>query len=193
MEGLYSTLIPAAGVVTVPLLVLLGLGCLLWCRGKDHTHLVRTAVVFLGACGLLFGGEVIAGLFGLTWRNFPARFLCAVILISGILGIWFTLACFLPLELKDLAPVLRWTLKTGALFAAGLLIFCALRLGTLIVVFGFGSEDVVVSCQGQTLVEEESGWLDPIYDYYEYHSPLFRGRERLYSSSYERLDGIRQP
>ena len=128
----------------------------------------------------------------MTWRCLPAILLCVVILFSGILGIWFTLACFLPLELKELAPVLRLASKAAALICGALLVFYALTFGTLVAVFGFGGEERVVMYEGQKLVEEEDGWIDTIYDYYEYHSPLFRGRERLFSTSYERLQGIEE-
>ena len=47
----------------------------------------------------------------------------------------------------------------------------------------------VVEYQGQTLLEVDTGFLDPLYDYYEYHGPLFRGNERLYSSQYTHIWG----
>ena len=36
-------------------------------------------------------------------------------------------------------------------------------------------EERVVASQDRTLVEEDRGFLDPFYVYYEYHGPLVRG------------------
>ena len=190
--SLYSTLLLPTWTIGAPLMALLGLGCLIWCRGKDRKHLTRTAIVFCSAGVVLIGGELVGNLFGVTWRNLPVILLCAVMLFSGIFGIWFTLACFLPLELKDLAPILRRTAKASALIFGAMLVFYALTFGTLVAVLGFVGEEQVVVYEGQKLLEEEDGWLDTVYDYYEYHGPLFRGRERLFSTTHERLQGIEE-
>ena len=192
MSGLFGTFLLPIWAIGAPLMALLGLGCLIWCRGKDRKHLARTAIVFCSAGVVLIGGELAGNLLGVTWRNLPAILLCAVMLFSGIAGIWFTLACFLPLELKGLTPALCRTAKVAALVFGALLVFYALTFGMLVAVFGFGGKERVVVYEGQKLVEEENGWLDTIYDYYEYRGPLLRGKERLFSTTYERLQGIEE-
>ena len=138
---------------------------------------------------LFVGGNLLLGLFGLTWRNLPSGLFCAVLLISGALGILFILGCFLPLEMPEASPVLRWEVKGIALLSAGLVLCCALFYGPLFAVFAFGGEERVLEYQGQTLLEVENGFIDPIYDYYEYHGPLVRGAELVYARQYTPLDG----
>lgn len=167
----------------LPLLALLGIGCLFYCRGKNRRHLALTAAVLCDSLLFLLGGEVLLGCFGLTWRNLPAAFLWTVALISGFLCVLLTLGCFLPLELHRWPAALRWGTKITALVCAVLVVYHAAIFGFLLLVFAWGEREQVVEYQGQTLVEVDAGFLDPLYDYYAYHGLLFRGSERLYSSS----------
>lgn len=166
----------------VPVLALAGLGCLTYCKGeRHHRHLVWTAAVFLGALALFFGGNIILGSFGLTWRNLPSAILCITLLISGWVGIVLTLACLLPMEWPDAAPVLRRAVKGAVLFFAAVVLFVTLWLGPLLLAFAFGDSEQVVEYNGRTLVERMEGFLSPDYGYYEYHGLLFRGTERIWS------------
>lgn len=183
-----NLLFPTALVGSV-LLALVGLGCLFFCRGRNRRYLAWTAGVFIAALVLFIGGEVLLGLCGLTWRNLPAGLLCMVILLSGVIGILLTLGCFLPLKMPEVAPVLRWAVKGAALLCAGLVIYCALFFGVLLVAFVYGGEERVIEYQGQTLVEVNDSFLDPIYNYYEYHGLLVRGSEPLYGHLPDRIDG----
>lgn len=171
------------------LLALVGLGCLILCRGTNRRHLAQTAWVFVPAFVLFIGGGFLLGQFGLAWRNLPSVLFCAALLISGALGILFTLGCFLPLKMPEVAPVLRWAVKGLTLLSAGLVLFCALFYGPLLAVFAFGGEERVLEYRGQTLVEVDNGFIDPIYDYYEYHGPLVRGTEPVYARQYTPLGG----
>ena len=189
MEWTLGELVLPADLAGAVLLALVGLGCLIFCRGAGRRYLARTAGVFLSALALFLGGEVVLGLFDLTWRNLPSGLFCAALLISGALGILFTLGCFLPLEMPEVAPVLRWAVKGMALLSAGLVLCCALFYGPLFAVFAFGGEERVLEYQGQTMLEVENGFIDPIYDYYEYHGPLVRGAELVYARQYTPLDG----
>lgn len=172
------------------LLALAGGGCLIFCRGTGTRYLARTAWVFATSFILFAGGNLLLERFGLAWRNLPSGVFCAVLLISGALGVLFTLGCFLPLEMSEVAPVLRWTVKGLALLSAGLVLYCALVYGVLFAVFAYGGGERVLEYQGQTLVEVDDSFLDPIYHYYEYHGPLVRGSEPVYERQYSRLDGI---
>jgi len=181
---LHDVILPAA-VAAAPLLALMGMACLFWYRGKERIHLAWTAAVFLGSGLLLALGEQFGRMVGLTLRNLPRGILLTAMLVSGVLGILFMMACLLPWELHDLAPVLRWMLKGTALIGSGLVLYCALTFGTLLLMFRFAGDEQVVHREGQTFVVVEEGFLDTVYDYYPYHSPLFRGRERV-QRSYER-------
>ena len=103
--------------------------------------------------------------------------------------ILFTLGCFLPLEMPEVAPVLRWTAKGLTLLSAGLVLYCALVYGVILLAFGYSGGERVLEYRGQTLVEVDDSFLDPIYNYYEYHGPLVRGKEPVYKHQHSRLDG----
>lgn len=165
-----------------PLMALAGLGCLFFCKGKERRRLTWAAGVFLSALALFFGGMVLLGFFDMTWRNLPAAVLCGVLLVSGWAGIVLTLACLLPMEWKEVAPVLRWASKGVIVLFAAVVLVVTLWLGPMLLAFAYSGGERVVEYQGQTLLEVDEGFLDPCYSYYPYHGPLVRGTERLYSS-----------
>ena len=186
MDGI---LMAATFFVCLPLLALLGVGCLLYCRGKNRRHLAVAAAVLCGSLLLLLGGEVVLGCFELTWRNLPETLLWMTALVSGFLGLLFILGCFLPLELPKWPRLLRWSSKLLALVCAGLVVYHAVLFSFVLALFAQGEKEQVVEYQGQTLVEVDVGFLDPLYNYYAYHGPLLRGSERLYSSQYTHIWG----
>ena len=165
-----------------PLLALAGLGCLALCRGPRRRYLAWAVGVFCAALALFFGGEILLGLFRLTWRGSVACLLCWVLLLSGWAGIILTLMCILPQEWREAAPVLRVGIKAAVSFFAGLILLMSLMLGPLLALT-LGSGERTVEYQGQTLVEVEEGFMDSWYCYYPYHGPLVRGIERLYEGS----------
>lgn len=189
MEWTLGDLFFLAALAGSVLLALEGLLCLIRCRGTNSRHLARTAWVFVPTLVLFAGGGLILGQFGLAWRNLPSGFFCTVLLISGALGVLFTLGCFLPLEMPEVAPVLRWALKGVTLLSAGWVLYCALIYGTLFSAFSYGGEERMLEYRGQALVEVENGFLDTIYDYYEYHGPMVRGTEPVYARQYTPLGG----
>lgn len=178
---MFPMLLPGCAVLAV-----VGLGCLIYCKGKYHRYLARTAAVFLGALALLLGGGLLLDCFGLTWRNLPSLALCGILLVSGWVGIIFTLTCFLDVKLPELAPILRWAAKGAVAFFAAVVFIVTLWIGPLGIAFVYGNPERVVDYQGQTLLEVDDGFLDPHYSYYEYHGPLVRGKERVYDG-YEPL------
>ena len=161
-------------------LVPVGIGCLIRCRGKNHRRLVWAAAVFLGALALLFGGEILLGFFGLTWRSRAMLILCGTLLASGWVGIGFTLACALPMEMPNLPEAMRWVAKATTVFFAAVVFLVTLCFGPLALVLIFDNEERVVEYQGQTLLEVDDGFMDLHYSCYEYHGPLVRGTERIY-------------
>lgn len=180
MDFILSRLMIPLTLAGCPLMALAALGCLFWCKGRNRQYLAWTAGVFLGALVLFLGGSVLLGLFGMGWRNLPSIILLGALLVSGWAGIVLTLACLLPQEWKEVAPVLRWAVKGGAVLISSVVLFVTLCYCPFFIVFGFGGGERVVEYQGQTLLEVDESWLDPYYCYYAYHGPLVRGIERLY-------------
>lgn len=167
-------------------LAVVGLGCLIYCKGKYRRYLARTAVVFLGALVLWGGGGVLLGFFHMTWRNAPAAAICGVLLVSGWVGIILTLVCFLPMELPSMPEAMRWAAKASVTFFAAVVLLVTLWAGPLGIAFAFDNKEQKIEYQGQTLLEVDDGFLDPHYSYYVYHGPLVRGKERVYDE-YEPL------
>ena len=168
-------------------MAIIGVCCLVLCRGEEnHKHLVRTTEVFLGTLALLAGGDILLKQFGLTWRGAPEAVLFGVMLVSGWLGVLFTLACFLPLNRPGSNRFLRRAAKAVALFFGALLLVVSLWVGPMMLIFACGDDERVVEYEGQTLVEVNDGFMDPHWSYYVYRGPLVRGRERVYED-YEPL------
>lgn len=174
---LFQLTLPGCGVLAVA-----GLFCLLCGKGKYHRYLVWAAAAFLGASALYFGGIFLLGRFDLTWRNAPALILCAVLLISGWVGIALTLTCFLPMEIPGLPPILRRASKGLAVLSAAVVLLVTLWIGPMGIAFVYGDSEQVVEYRGQLLVERAEGFLSPDYSYYARCGPLFRGTERLWNS-----------
>lgn len=170
-----------------PLTAIAALWCLLFCRGEPHGKLAWAWGVFAVSVLLLVGGGWILGRFGLAWRDLPGGLLAWARIISWPALCIFTLGCLLPMELPELAPVLRRGMKLGVLASAGLSLCAVLTLGVPLAVFSYDNHERVVEYRGQTLVETDEGFLDPEYHYYVYHGPLLRGNRSLYGPQMERL------
>ena len=178
MEDSFYLLFPMV-LIGFWLLALVGISCLIRCRGKNRRYLAWTAAVFLGALALYFGGLILLGFFQLTWRNLPALILCTVLLLSGWAGIILTLACALPMEWPNVPLILRWPAKGLLVLCAALVLLMTLWIGPLGIAFVYGDSERVVECQDRRLVERREGFLSPDYSYYAYHGPLVRGTERI--------------
>ena len=186
MFGMSEGIITLAAI-GVPVLGIAGVYCLLFCKGEEHyKHLVRTAVVFLGAAGMLVGGGFLLERFGLAWRSAPSAILFGVVMVSGWIGLIFTMACLLPRQWPLVGAAVRRTVKGALLCLTILILLAVLWLGPVLMIFAFGDTEKVVAYQGQTLVEVDDGFMDPHWSYYVYHGPLVRGRERVYED-YEPL------
>lgn len=183
MEGI----IAVAAWIASPLMALSALGCLLFCRKAPRKNLLWASGIVAGAALALLGGGWLLGQFGLAWRDLPGGIFAAIMIIGWLAVNLLTLGCFLPLELPDLAPVLRWGMKLTVVACACLSIYVTLSFGALIAVFSFDNQERVLSYQGQTLIETDEGFLDPEYHYYTYHGLLVRGRESLYGVQMEHL------
>ena len=186
MYGLFELLLPLTGW-SVLVMAMIGVCCLLFCRGEEYyKHLVRTAAVFLGALALLAGGNILLKQFGLTWRGGPSAVLVSVMLVSGWIGLIFTMACLLPRSWPMVSAAVRRTVKGALLLLTALVLLIALWVGPMMLIFACGDDERVVEYRGQTLVEVSDGFMDSHWSYYVYHGPLVRGRERVYED-YEPL------
>lgn len=162
-----------------PLMALVGLGCLVFCRGECRRYLAWSAGVCGGSLALLVGGCM--GPFEVAWRAVPSILLCIAFLASGALGVLFTLGCVMPAAERPRIPAPLWYgMKGAVLLLAGLILTVGLWMGGILILFVHNSDDRVVEYQGQKLVEVNDGFLDPHYCYYAYHGPLFRGREQVW-------------
>lgn len=179
MRNIYDMIAPLtlAGVLV---LALAGIVCLIFYRGRYRRKLVRTAAVFLTALGLYYGGMIVLGCFGMTWRNLPALIFCVVLLLSGWAGIVLTLACVLDVKAPGLPVLLRRAAKGLTALFAGVVFCVSLWLGPLLLTFAYGDLDRVVEYEDQVLVERMEGFLSPDFGYYAYHGPLVRGTERIW-------------
>ena len=186
MYGLFELLLPLTGW-SVLVMAMIGVCCLLFCRGEEYyKHLVRTAAVFLGALALLAGGNILLKQFGLTWRGGPSAVLVSVMLVSGWIGLIFTMACLLPRSWPMVSAAVRRTVKGALLLLTALVLLIALWVGPMMLIFACGDDERVVEYRGQTLVEVSDGFMDSHWSYYVYRGPLVRGRERVYEG-YEPL------
>ncbi|NBI11424.1 hypothetical protein D1641_15635 [Colidextribacter sp. OB.20] len=171
----------------VPVLGVAGVYCLLYCKGEEHfRHLTCAAAVFLAAAGLLIGGGAVLGRFGLAWRGGPSAVLFGVMLVSGWIGLIFTMACLLPRSWPMVSAAVRRTVKGALLLLTALVLLIALWVGPMMLIFACGDDERVVEYRGQTLVEVSDGFMDSHWSYYVYRGPLVRGRERVYEG-YEPL------
>ena len=188
MEGYLVDALPVLMVLGISVLAVTGVGCLIWGKGRRRRYLVWTAAVFLGTLGLYFSGLLLLSCFGLTWRNLPTLVLWGVALLSGWAGTILIPVCFWSVEMPEQSVILGRAAKAAVAFFAAVVLFVTLWLGPLVLAFVYGSPERVVEYQGQTLLEENDGFLDLHYSYYAYHGPLFRGAERVWDGP-ARIDG----
>ena len=173
-----------------PLTALAALGCGLYGRGRRRTCLLWTGGLLALSLLVLAGGGWVLGLLGLAWRSLPETVL-AWAALGGWLGVClFTPGCLLPLELPGWRAGLRWAVKGAVLLCAGLSLWTALTLGTLLLSFSGPGLEREVEYRGVTLVEVDRGFLDPDYRYYSCRGPLLRGSRPLYCTGKKLLAGL---
>lgn len=154
---------------------------------RDKT-LLRMGLMSAVPVGLLAGGNLLMKPFDLAWRNLPGG-LMAIASFIGIVAVlfgtaWRTLTR--PMEGRSLGAqaVTRITVLAGT----AVFLFYFLILAPWAACFTYAGQERMITYKGQTLLEVDNSFLDPMYDYYTYHGPVFRGAELLYSSQEHRLD-----
>lgn len=153
--------------------VCFGIGCLRSCEGKLRICLFWDTVVFLTALALHFGGYIVLGFLGLSWRNQPGAVLWMVLVGSFL--VWIILALYGFLSRNDW---IGWFNKGVVTLVAAAAFLGVLWLGLIVLAFGYGKTEQVLEYQGKTLVWE----YDPFTSYYyEYHGPLVCGSKGFYN------------
>lgn len=117
-------------------------------------------------------GEPVLAAFGLAWRAWLVSFLQGAALVLVV--VWTLLVGLSVLCRDEAYSVVRKVILGVSICVV---IGSAVTEGLFFWTFSTVEERVVAS-QDRTLVEEDRGFLDPFYVYYEYHGPLVRGRDR---------------
>ena len=114
-------------------------------------------------------GEPVLAAFGLAWRAWLVSFLQGAALVLVV--VWTLLVGLSVLCRDEAYSVVRKVILGVSICVV---IGSAVTEGLFFWAFSTVEERVVAS-QDRTLVEEDQGFLDPFYVYYEYHGPLVRG------------------
>ena len=187
-EGIYGFMLLVTAVVFLPILLLAWMDCALFVpKGRGRRSLRWTGLVCGGAGLALLAGGGLSGGPELVWRNLPAGVLSAAVLLCGSACALCTAECTISREMAGVGAGLRRLMKGTVAAGALLAVFYALTMGSFLALFAFQGEERVLEYRGETLVEVDDSFLDPIYRYYEYHGPLLRGKECLYTR-WERLE-----
>jgi len=172
---LLGALAAAAGMALLTVL------CLFLCCGRGRKFLLVWSGIFLGTLALLTAGSWGLGWFGLAWRSGALYTLYLLLAGSGLGVLVRTVRCLREL-LEERRALLRYAVLTAAGATCALIVATTVLLGPVLAVFSAWSDRTVV-CEGQKTVEVNGSWLDPYFAYYDYHGPIVRGSQRLWSST----------
>ena len=168
LDALLTAFIPAAAV-----LLAAALYCLLpgrvTCKRKARRALGWVLALFLAVSILQLAGEFTLAMFGLAWRAWVRSLFAGALGLLTFLGVFQILGCYL--EQRD-TPRLAHQIVVGV---SGLVVIAYLATVGLSNWFLSLRPERTVAWRDRTLVEEDQGFLDPFYVYYEYHGPLVRG------------------
>lgn len=168
LDALLTVFIPAAAVLLAAAVYCLLPGRVA-CEPKSRRALGWVLVLFLAVSLLQLTGEFTLAMFGLAWRSWLVSFLQGAALVLAV--VW-TLLVGLSVLCRDEAYSVVRKIILGVSICV--VIGSAVTEGLFFWAFSAVEERVVTS-QDQMLVEEDRGFLDHLYVYYEYHGPLVRG------------------
>ena len=114
-------------------------------------------------------GEPVLAAFGLAWRAWLVSFLQGAALVLAV--VWTLLVGLSALCRDEAYSVVRKVILGVSICVV---IGSAVTEGLFFWAFS-AVEERVVTYQDQMLVEEDRGFLDHLYVYYEYYGPLVRG------------------
>ncbi len=131
----------------------------------------------LDGLALDIGGSLLLDAFGLAWRS-PV--IWSVSLLIGLGGACGLMGGVLRLdELLERHPVAQAVSTSLASLASVALVFFMGWLLLIVTALAASNERVTFWEDGRRAVERDDGFLDPCYNYYEYHGPLVRGSQLL--------------
>lgn len=177
MEDLFLI---AAGISVVGM-ALLTIWCLFDRRSQGRRPLLIWVILFLAALALLAPGSLALNLFGLAWRS---RAVYTLALLTGGAGLGVliqTFRCFRRLLSGRSIPVRGAALAVTGI-ACALVVLTAAWLGLLMLIFAWS--DRAVTWEGQTAVEVNEAFPDPLFRYYDYYGPIVRGSGQLGHSTH---------
>lgn len=168
LDALLTAFIPAAAVLLAAALYCLLPGRVA-CKRKARRALGWVLALFLAVSLLQLAGEFTLAMFGLAWRAWVRSLFAGALGLLTFLGVFQILGCYL--EQRD-TPRLAHQIVVGV---SGLVVIAYLVTVGLSNWFLSLRPERTVAWRDRTLVEEDQGFLDPFYVYYEYHGPLVRG------------------
>ena len=168
LDALLTAFIPAAAVLLAAALYCLLPGRVA-CKRKARRALGWVLALFLAVSLLQLAGEFTLAMFGLAWRAWVRSLFAGALGLLTFLGVFQILGCYL--EQRD-TPRLAHQIVVGV---SGLVVIAYLATVGLSNWFLSLRPERTVAWRDRTLVEEDRGFLDPFYVYYEYHGPLVRG------------------
>lgn len=154
-------------------------------RGKT---LLRMGLVLVVPVGLLAGGNLLLKPFDLAWRNLPGGLMAAAGILCLAAVLIGTAVRVLTCPMEGRSPRAWAAARITVLAGAAVFLYYFLILGPVIACFTYAGQERMITYKGQTLLEVDNSFLDPMYDYYAYRGPVFRGAELLSSSQEHRLD-----
>lgn len=175
MDFLPDLLLITAGIAVVGM-ALLTILCLFDRRSQGRGPLRIWVILFLGALALLAPGSLTLNLFGLAWRSRVVQTLVLLVGGAGLGVLVQTFRCFRTLLAGRSVPVRGAALAVTGI-ACALVVLLAAWLGLLLLIFSWS--DRVVTWEGQTVVEVDESFPDPLFRYFDYHGPIVRGSGQL--------------
>lgn len=168
LDALLTVFIPAAAVLLAAAVYCLLPGRVA-CEPKSRRALGWVLVLFLAVSLLQLTGEFTLAMFGLAWRAWVRSLFAGALGLLAFFGVFQTLDCYL--EQRDTLQ-LAHQIVVGI---SGLVVIAYLVTVGLPSWFLAIHPERTVTWRDQTLVEEDRGFLDHLYVYYEYYGPLVRG------------------
>lgn len=173
LDVLRAAFVPGAAVLLAAALYCLLLPGRVPCGRKSRRTLGWVLVLLLAVSFLQLAGEFVLARFGLAWRAWVRTLFAGVLGLLAFFGVFQTLTCYQ--ERKD-AFRLAHQIVVGI---SGLVAIACLATAGLPSWFLSLRPERTVTWQGQLLLEEDLGFLDPDYVYYAWRGPLVRGLEPL--------------
>lgn len=139
---------------------------------KRRRGLFALFFILLGLALALFGGELVLGRYGLTWRTWFREGMSAVLWLVGLATGLLTVI-YARRWLRELFPPAKGAVLVGL---AGFCLASAMFVGSAAgALWCMGPGEQVVTYAGRKAILGTWTWMERSYELYEYHGPLVRG------------------